>query len=191
MSVRIVELARHDTRSLTRAVRNDIALLKECEVHAWVAAINMAPLTGCRCLLRSRAINMSLLWSEEQEETIRFHLRPPRKRTVVPPCGISMARPGVMESFDRFQLAGLALICLKNETLVLICLKNETKADAERFTFDLRDLISAAGAEVAEKARRERLLRHLESADKAHPLELAKYSLERAGASSSEMDIKP
>ena len=41
-----------------------------------------------------------------------------------------------MESFDRFQLAGLALICLKNET----------KADAER---DLRDLISAAGADVA------------------------------------------
>ncbi len=54
-----------------------------------------------------------------------------------------------MESFDRFQLAGLALVCLKNET----------KADAE----DLRDLISAAGADVAEKARRERLLRHLES----------------------------
>jgi hypothetical protein len=67
------------------------------------------------------------------------------------------------------------------------CLKNETKADPER---DLRDLVSAAGADVAEKARRERLLRHLESADKAHPLELAKYSLERAGASSSEMDIK-
>jgi hypothetical protein len=58
-------------------------------------------------------------------------------------------------------------------------LPNETKADAE---LDLRDLISAAGAEVSEKARRERLLRHLESADKAHPLELAKYSLERADA---------
>ena len=72
------------------------------------------------------------------------------------------------------ELAGLALICLKNET----------KADAER---DLRDLISAAGTEVSEKASRERLLRHLESADKAHPLELAKYSLERAGASSAEM----
>jgi hypothetical protein len=39
-----------------------------------------------------------------------------------------------------------------------------------------------AGADVAEKSRRERLLRHLESADKAHPLELAKYSLQRAGA---------
>jgi hypothetical protein len=59
-----------------------------------------------------------------------------------------------------------------------ICLKNETKADAER---DLRDLMSAAAADVAEM-RRERLLRHLESADKAHPLELAKYSLDRAEA---------
>lgn len=79
-----------------------------------------------------------------------------------------------MEGFDRFQLAGLALICLKNET----------KADAER---DLRDLISAAGADVREKAHRERLLRHLEAADKAHPLELAKYSLKRAGASAAEI----
>jgi hypothetical protein len=43
---------------------------------------------------------------------------------------------------------------------------------------------------VAEKARRERLLRHLESADKAHPLELAKYSLERAGTSAAEMEIQ-
>ena len=51
-----------------------------------------------------------------------------------------------MESFDRLQLAGLALICLKNES----------KADAER---DVRELIFAAGADVAEKARRERLLR--------------------------------
>jgi len=54
----------------------------------------------------------------------------------------------------------------------------------------LRDLISAAGADAAEKARRERLLRHLEAADKGDPLELAKYSLEGAGVSSSEMDIK-
>ena len=82
-----------------------------------------------------------------------------------------------MQSFDRFQLAGLALVCLKNDS----------KADAER---DLRDLISVANSDVREKARRERLLRHLESADKAHPLELAKYSLERAGASSADTDIK-
>lgn len=95
------------------------------------------------------------------EETIRFHLR-----------HSPALRDFLMEGFDRFQLAGLALICLKNET----------KADAER---DLRELISAAGADAAEKARRERLLRRLEATDKPHPLELAKYSLERAGASTS------
>jgi len=43
---------------------------------------------------------------------------------------------------------------------------------------------------VVEKARRERLLRNLESADKARPLELAKYNLKRAGASPSDTDIK-
>jgi hypothetical protein len=89
------------------------------------------------------------------EETIRFHLR-----------HSPALRDFLLESFDRFQLAGLALICLKNET----------KAEAER---DLRDLIAAAGADLREKTRREKLLRHLESADKAHPLELAKYSLEQ------------
>jgi hypothetical protein len=92
------------------------------------------------------------------EETIRFHLR-----------HSPALRDFLMESFDRFQLAGLALICLKNET----------KAEAER---DLRELISAAGADGAEKARRERLLRHLEVTEKPHPLELAKYSLEQASA---------
>ena len=100
------------------------------------------------------------------EETIRFHLR-----------HSPALRDFLMESFDRFQLAGLALICLKNET----------KVDAER---DLRELISLASADVTEKSRRERLLHHLESADKAHPLELAKYSLERAGVSAAEMDHK-
>jgi len=71
-----------------------------------------------------------------------------------------------MEGFDRFQLAGLALICLKNET----------KADAER---DLRDLISA-GARTCQRGASRKATDRLESADKAHPLELAKYSLERA-----------
>jgi hypothetical protein len=95
------------------------------------------------------------------EETIRFHLRhSPTMRSFL------------LEGFDRFQLAGLALICLKNET----------RADAER---DLRDLIAAVDVEVNEKTRREGLLRHLESSEKVHPLELAKYSLERPGISSS------
>jgi len=100
------------------------------------------------------------------EETIRFHLR-----------HSPALRNFLMESFDRFQLAGLALICLKNET----------KAGAEQ---DLRTLISAAGADVPEKTRRERLLHHLGSVEKPQPLELAKYSLERAGVSASEIDLK-
>jgi len=45
----------------------------------------------------------------------------------------------------------------------------------------LRNHIGAASADVAEKARRKRLLRHLESPDKAHPLELAKYSESELG----------
>lgn len=100
------------------------------------------------------------------EETIRFHLR-----------HSPALRDFLLENFDRFQLAGLALICLKNET----------RAQAER---DLRDLISAAETDEGEKARRERLLRHLESVDKAHPLELAKYSLARAGVFAAERDQK-
>ena len=100
------------------------------------------------------------------EETIRFHLR-----------HSPALREFLIEGFDRFQLAGLALICLKNAT----------KADAER---DLRDLISAAAADPTERARRERLLRHLQATEKPHALELAKYSLERAGVATLEIDIK-
>lgn len=90
------------------------------------------------------------------EQTIRFHLR-----------NSPALRDFLLEGFDRFQLAGLALLCLKNET----------KAGAEK---DLRDLIAAGGGDAGESARRERLLRHLQSMAEAEPLELAKYSLERA-----------
>lgn len=89
------------------------------------------------------------------EQTIRFHLR-----------SSPALRDFLLEGFDRFQLAGLALLCLKNET----------KAGAEK---DLRELISASGKDAGEKARRERLLHHLQSTDEAEPLELAKYSLRR------------
>jgi hypothetical protein len=65
---------------------------------------NIALLTECWLQSDSSAINMSLLRSEEQEETIKFH---PRRSNVL--------RDPLIESFDRFQLAGLALICLKNE----------------------------------------------------------------------------
>ena len=140
-------------------VEGDVASLNEVKAMAELILNNFAS-----------AIIHSAVFPEYPvrgvEETIRFHLR-----------HSPAMRDFLMESFDRFQLAGLALICLKNET----------KADAER---DLRDLISTSGTEVAEKARRERLLGHLESADEAHPVELAKYSLERTGTDSSGMVIK-
>jgi hypothetical protein len=90
------------------------------------------------------------------EQTIRFHLR-----------NSPALRDFLLEGFDRFQLAGLALLCLKNET----------KAGAEE---DLRGLISASGEDAGERARREALLHYLQSIDEAGPLELAKHSLERA-----------
>ena len=83
-------------------------------------------------------------------------------------------RDFLLEGFDRFPLAGLALLCLKNET----------KAEAEK---DLRELISAAAEDAGEKARRERLLRYLQTTDEAGSLELAKYSLERECEESPEI----
>src|SRR6266566_1322253 len=69
------------------------------------------------------------LRSEEQEETISSYLRPE-------PCTAGFP-DGKLRTDSSF--AGLALICLKNET----------KAGTER---DLRDLISLAGTDVTEKA---------------------------------------
>jgi len=90
------------------------------------------------------------------EQTIRFHLR-----------NSPALREFLMEAFDRFQLAGLALLCLKNET----------KEETER---DLRLLIADVDDDLREKTRRERLLRKLQSVDSADPLQLARYSLEGA-----------
>ncbi len=72
-----------------------------------------------------------------------------------------------MEAFDRFPLAGLALLSLKNET----------RAETEE---DLRRLIAAAGVDSVERGRRERLLHHLQTTTKTEALELAKYSYDRA-----------
>ena len=99
------------------------------------------------------------------EHTIRFHLR-----------NSPAMRDFLLEGFDRFQLAGLALLCLKNET----------KADTER---DLRELIVAAGEDRGEKVRREKLLSHLQATDEAEPLELAKYSLAPARALPLDLDV--
>lgn len=93
------------------------------------------------------------------EQTIRFHLR-----------NSPDMRDFLLENFDRFQLAGLPLLCLKNQT----------KAETED---DLRALITSSGDDRGERTRRERFLRHIESTDQAEPLELAKYSLQLAGVS--------
>jgi hypothetical protein len=89
------------------------------------------------------------------EQTIKFHLRNS------PAC-----RDFLMEAFERFPLAGLALLSLKNKT----------QAQTED---DLQVLIAAAADDATEKARRERLLNHLRTTDRPEPLELAKYSFDR------------
>jgi hypothetical protein len=88
------------------------------------------------------------------EQNIKFHLRHS------PAC-----RDYLLEAFDRFPLAGLALLSLKNAT------KEETVAD-------LQALIAGA-TDPIEKARRERLLHHLKTTDRPEPLNLAKYSFDR------------
>jgi hypothetical protein len=91
------------------------------------------------------------------EHTITFHLR-----------NSPAMRDFLHEGFDRFQLAGLALLCLKNET------KSETEQD-------LRELVGLAG-DVGEKVRREQLLKHLQATTGTESLELVKYCLEAARA---------
>jgi hypothetical protein len=87
------------------------------------------------------------------EQTIRFHLR-----------NSPAMREFLMEGFEHYQLAGLALLCLKNDS------KEETEQDLVR-------LIAAAAHDPRERARRERLLEHLRSTTEADVVELAKYSL--------------
>lgn len=97
------------------------------------------------------------------EQTIRFHLK-----------NSPALREFLIENFDRFQLAGLALLRLKNETVA------ETEDD-------LRRLINEVGTDKNERARRERLLTHLRSNGDAEPLELAKYSVQRRARLRSEL----
>ena len=90
------------------------------------------------------------------EQTIRFHLR-----------NSPALRDFLLENFDRFQLAGLALVCLKNNT----------KAEVER---DLSMMLAAPDMDEKERARRERLLNYLRDTDQVDAFELAKCSLEHA-----------
>ena len=87
------------------------------------------------------------------EQTIRFHLR-----------NSPAMREFLMHGFENYQLAGLALLCLKNES------KEETERDLEQ-------LISAVVQDPRERAHRERLLQQLRSTREADALELAKLSL--------------
>ncbi len=90
------------------------------------------------------------------EQTIRFHLR-----------NSPALRDFLLENFDRFQLAGLALVCLKNDT----------KAEVER---DLNMLLAVPDMDDTERARRERLLSYLRDTDQVDAFDLAKCSLEHA-----------
>ena len=72
-------------------------------------------------------------------------------------------REFLRENFDRYPLAGLALLALENAS------KAETEAD-------LRGLVAAAG-DARERDRREQLLALVEGAATADPFELAKYVL--------------
>ena len=87
------------------------------------------------------------------EQTIRFHLK-----------NSPAMRDWLIDGFEQFQLAGLPLLCLKNET------KEETERDLQR-------LIDMAANDPREKKRREGLLAHLKAIDDADPIELAKYTL--------------
>ena len=100
------------------------------------------------------------------EQSIRFHLQ--NSQTL---------RDFLIENFDRFQLAGLALLRLKNETV----------AGTEE---DLRRLISKTRSDERERARLERLLDHLQRNGEAEPLELAKYSVQRRAGVTSELLIE-
>ncbi len=90
------------------------------------------------------------------EQNIRFHLH-----------HSPAMRDYLMEAFDRFPMAGLALLSLKNNN------------NAAETAADLRRLIEASGDDATERARRERLLHHLQTTQNAEPLALAKYSYDR------------
>jgi hypothetical protein len=91
------------------------------------------------------------------EQTIRFHLRQS-----------PAMREFLMDGFEHYQLAGLALLYLKNES----------KAETER---DLTAIVAAAVDDPRERARRERLLQYVRSTAETDIIELAKHSLTATG----------
>jgi len=71
------------------------------------------------------------------------------------------------KGFGHFQIAGLALLYLKNST----------KAEIES---DLGVLVAEPEQDDSERTRRERLLEHVRSNDHGDALQMAKYGLENA-----------
>lgn len=90
------------------------------------------------------------------EQTIRIHLRQS-----------PAMREFLIEGFGHFQIAGLALLYLKNST----------KAEIER---DLDALIAEPEQDDRERTRRQRLLQHVRSTEQGDALQMAKYGLEKA-----------
>lgn len=90
------------------------------------------------------------------EQTIRIHLRQS-----------PAMREFLIEAFGHFQIAGLALLYLKNDTTAEI----ET---------DLARLIAEPEQDDVERTRRQSLLQHVRSTDQGDALGMAKYSLENA-----------
>ncbi len=90
------------------------------------------------------------------EQTIRIHLR-----------SSPAMRDFLIEGFGRFQIAGLALLYLKNET----------KEEIER---DLAALIAEPGQDDRERLRRQGLLRHVKLTSGEDALGMAKYGLDNA-----------
>jgi hypothetical protein len=133
----------YDNRAWTQ---EDTATLDEVKAMAELILNNFAS-----AIIHSAVFPQYPLRSVEQ--TIRSHLR-----------NSPALREFLIEGFEHYQLAGLALLYLKNES----------KAETER---DLMVLIAASASDARERARRERLLQFVRSTTETDPIELAKHSL--------------
>lgn len=132
-------------------VEGDVATSDEVKAMAELMLNNFAS-----AIIHSAAFPQYPVRSVEQ--TIRAHLR-------TSPA----MRAFLIEEFERFQLAGLPLLCLKNDN------KIDTQADLSR-------LIASATDDPRERQRRENLLSYVKNiADDVDALDMAKYSLESGG----------
>jgi hypothetical protein len=91
------------------------------------------------------------------EQTIRFHM-----------SSSAIMCDYLMEAFDRFPVAGLALLVLKGRG------KDDVEAD-------LRSLVDTA-PNAEERARRQHLLEYLRTAESVDPLDLTRYTLNQVGS---------